>query len=175
MTFIPGSGCGRDILTYEKRYILSESMIGNLPMSNHDYLDAFCEIPSLSGIGKHIQTMIGEVPATFSITKHKNQIYNKFHIRYHYRGKRYFICILVKDPYGSYREDDFDMQIQMRAGVMTNFNIIYTIKNGGRDVFIDANRNSMQLHYQCNPEHYEKFNRYLEYIVPKWSKHDYPG
>ena len=114
---------------------------------------------------------------TFSIGKYDNPNYLKYHIRYHDpdTGKRRFIGVLTKDPKKIYHVDDFDMQIEMRRRVVADFNIAYTIKNGGKDVIVDADRWNINLHFKRDPEEYKTFDRYLGDIIPKWSKHEYPN
>nr|DAP97062.1 MAG TPA: hypothetical protein [Caudoviricetes sp.] len=145
-------------------------------MDNPQYLDDFYKIPTLTALSDHIQTMIDRTPFTFSIVKYDDPNYLKYHIRYHDpdTGKRRFIGVLTKDPKKIYHVDDFDMQIQMRRRVVADFNIAYTIKNGGKDVIVDADRWNINLHFKRDPEEYKTFDRYLGDIIPKWSKHEYP-
>lgn len=146
-------------------------------MDNPQYLDDFYKIPTLRALSDHIQTMIDRTPLTFSIGKYDNPNYLKYHIRYHDpdTGKRRFIGVLTKDPKKIYHVDDFDMQIEMRRRVVADFNIAYTIKNGGKDVIVDADRWNINLHFKRDPEEYKTFDRYLGDIIPKWSKHEYPN
>lgn len=146
-------------------------------MDNPQYLDDFYKIPTLRALSDHIQTMIDWTPLTFSIGKYDNPNYLKYHIRYHDpdTGKRRFIGVLTKDPKKIYHVDDFDMQIEMRRRVVADFNIAYTIKNGGKDVIVDADRWNINLHFKRDPEEYKTFDRYLGDIIPKWSKHEYPN
>lgn len=145
-------------------------------MDNPQYLDDFYKIPTLRALSDHIQTMIDRTPLTFSIGKYDNPLYLKYHIRYHDpdTGKRRFIGVLTKDPKKIYATDDFDMQIEMRRRVVADFNITYTIKNGGKDVIVDAGRWSINLHFKRDPEEYKTFDHYLRDIISKWSKHEYP-
>lgn len=141
-------------------------------MDNPKYLDDFYKTPTLTALSDHIQTMIDRTPLTFSIVKYDDPNYLKYHIRYHDpdTGKRRFIRVFTKDPTKTYHSDDFDMQIEMRRRVITDFNITYTIKNGGKDVFINADRWNINLHFKGGPEDYKTFDHYLRDIIPKWSK-----
>jgi hypothetical protein len=145
-------------------------------MDNPQYLDDFYKIPTLTALSNHIQSMIDRTPLTFSIVKYDNPLYLKYHIRYHDPdiNKRRFIRVFTKDPTKTYRTNDFDMKIEMRRRVITDFNITYTIKNGGKDVIVDADRWSINLHFKRDPEEYKSFDRYLGDIIPKWSRYEYP-
>lgn len=141
-------------------------------MDNPKYLDDFYKIPTLTALSDHIQSMIDRTPLTFSIGKYDNPRYHKYHIRYHGpdTNKRRLIRVFTKDPTKTYRTNDFDMKIEMRRRVVADFNITYTIKNGGKDVIVDADRWNINLHFKRNPEEYKTFDRYLSDIIPKWSK-----
>ena len=145
-------------------------------MDNPKYLDDFYKIPTLTALSDHIQSMIDRTPLTFSIGKYDNPRYHKYHIRYHDpdTNKRRFIRVFTKDPTKIYRTNDFDMKIEMRRRVVADFNITYTIKNGGKDVIVKADRWNIDLHFKRDPEDYKTFDRYLRDIIPKWSKHEYP-
>ena len=145
-------------------------------MDTPKYLDDFYKIPTLTALSNHIQSMIDRTPLTFSIVKYDNPRYLKYHIRYHDpdTNKRRFIRVFTKDPTKTYRTDDFDMKIEMRRRVITDFNITYTIKNGGKDVFVDGDRWNIDLHFKGDPEDYKTFDHYLRDIISKWSKHEYP-
>ena len=141
-------------------------------MDNPQYLDDFYNIPTLIALSDHIQSMIDRTPLTFSIGKYDNPRYLKYHIRYRDpdTGKRRFIRVFTRDPTKTYGKDDFDMQIEMRRRVIADFNITYTIKNGGKDVFINADRWNIHLHFKGDPKDYKTFVNYLRDIIPKWSK-----
>nr|DAU63323.1 MAG TPA: hypothetical protein [Caudoviricetes sp.] len=145
-------------------------------MDNPQYLDDFYKIPTLTALSDHIQTMVDRTPLTFSIVKYDDPNYLKYHIRYHDpdTGKRRFIGVFTKDPKKIYHVDDFDMQIEMRRRVVADFNITYTIKNGGKDVIVDADRWNIHLHFKGDPEDYKAFDHYLRDIIPKWSRREYP-
>lgn len=145
-------------------------------MDNPQYLDDFYKIPTLTALSDHIQSMIDRTPLTFSIGKYNNPRYLKYHIRYHDpdTGKRRFIRVFTKDPTKTYHSDDFDMKIEMRRRVVADFNIAYTIKNGGKDVIVDGGRWNINLHFKRDPEEYKTFDHYLRDIIPKWSRHEYP-